>query len=257
MGDTYTGGSDTSPFYENSFQCIPAALPYRPARTTPRPTVEGPQQPWWSATRADEIFTDKYGRIKVQFPWDRQGQKDANSSCWARVASLWAGKQWGMIHIPRVGQEVIVAFEEGDPDRPIIVGSVYNAENMPPYTLPDNKTQSGYLSRSTLNGTDQNFNQLRFEDKKDSEEVYFHAEKTSTAWSRTTIPSRWVSTRKTRAIRRRRSTTTRITPWAGRSDCADGSQTLSVWNTQNNTIGAGGSKCATAASRSRSLTIRP
>ena len=115
--------------------------------------------------------------VKVQFPWDRQGQKDANSSCWVRVATLWAGKQWGIIHIPRVGQEVIVAFEEGDPDRPIIVGSVYNAENMPPYTLPDNKTQSGYLSRSTLNGTDQNFNQLRFEDKKDSEEIYFHAEK--------------------------------------------------------------------------------
>ncbi|MGA8351672.1 MAG: type VI secretion system tip protein TssI/VgrG, partial [Isosphaeraceae bacterium] len=177
MGDTYTGGSDTSPFYENSFQCIPAALPYRPARTTPRPTVEGPHTAVVVGNAGDEIFTDKYGRIKVQFPWDRQGQKDANSSCWARVATLWAGKQWGIIHIPRVGQEVIVAFEEGDPDRPIVVGSVYNAENMPPYTLPDNKTQSGYLSRSTLNGTDQNFNQLRFEDKKDSEEIYFHAEK--------------------------------------------------------------------------------
>ena len=115
--------------------------------------------------------------MKVQFPWDRQGKNDANSSCWVRVATPWAGKQWGIIHIPRVGQEVVVDFEEGDPDRPIIVGSVYNAENMPPYTLPDNKTQSGYLSRSTLQGTAENFNELRFEDKKDSEEIYFHAEK--------------------------------------------------------------------------------
>ena len=139
--------------------------------------MEGTQTAVVVGNAGDEIFTDKYGRVKVQFPWDRQGQNDANSSCWVRVATLWAGKQWGIIHIPRVGQEVIVAFEEGDPDRPIIVGSVYNAENMPPYTLPDNKTQSGYLSRSTLNGTDQNFNQLRFEDKKDSEEIYFHAEK--------------------------------------------------------------------------------
>ena len=154
MGDTYTGGSDTSQIYENTFECIPGALPFKPARTTPRPTVEGTQTAVVVGNSGDEIFTDKYGRVKVQFPWDRQGQNDANSSCWVRVATLWAGKQWGIIHIPRVGQEVIVAFEEGDPDRPIIVGSVYNAENMPPYTLPDNKTQSGYLSRSTLKGTD-------------------------------------------------------------------------------------------------------
>ena len=177
MGDTYTAGSDTSQIYENTFECIPSALPFKPARTTPRPTVEGTQTAVVVGNAGDEIFTDKYGRVKVQFPWDRKGQKDANSSCWVRVATLWAGKQWGIIHIPRVGQEVMVAFEEGDPDRPIIVGSVYNAANMPPYTLPDNKTQSGYLSRSTLQGTDANFNQLRFEDKKGSEEIYFHAEK--------------------------------------------------------------------------------
>ena len=91
----------------------------------------------------EEISTDKYGRVKVQFHWDRVGTNDINSSCWLRVASYWAGKQWGAIHIPRIGQEVIVAFLEGDPDQPIIVGSVYNADNMPPWTLPDNKTQSG------------------------------------------------------------------------------------------------------------------
>ncbi len=85
----------------------------------------------------EEIFTDKYGRVKVQFHWDREGKNNADSSCWIRVASTWAGKQWGMIHIPRIGQEVLVDFLEGDPDQPVIVGSVYNADMMPPYTLPD------------------------------------------------------------------------------------------------------------------------
>jgi type VI secretion system secreted protein VgrG len=177
VGDAYTTGSDSEIPYKNTFQCIPFALPFKPSRTTPRPIIEGTQTAVVVGPSGQEIFTDKYSRVKVQFPWDRQGTNDANSSCWVRVATPWAGQQWGIIHIPRIGQEVVVAFEEGDPDRPIIVGSVYNAQNMPPYTLPDNMTQSGYLSRSTLKGTADNFNQLRFEDKKGSEEVYFHAEK--------------------------------------------------------------------------------
>ena len=177
MGDTYTTGSDTSPIYENSFECIPTTLPFKPAQTTPRPTVEGTQTAVVVGNPGDEIFTDKYSRVKVQLPWDRQGQHDANSSCWARVGTLWAGKQWGMIHIPRVGQEVIVAFEEGDPDRPIIVGSVYNAEQMPPYDLPANMTQSGIKSRSSKGGTSANFNEIRLEDKKGSEQLFIHAEK--------------------------------------------------------------------------------
>ena len=177
MGDTYTTGSDTSPIYENSFECIPTTLPFKPAQTTPRPTVEGTQTAVVVGNPGDEIFTDKYSRVKVQLPWDRQGQHDANSSCWARVGTLWAGKQWGMIHIPRVGQEVIVAFEEGDPDRPIIVGSVYNAEQMPPYELPANMTQSGIKSRSSKGGTPANFNEIRLEDKKGSEQLFIHAEK--------------------------------------------------------------------------------
>lgn len=176
LGDAYTSGNVPAT-YRNSFACIPAALPFRPQRTIARPRISGTQPAVVVGNPGDEIFTDKYGRIKVQFPWDRQGQKNADSSCWVRVATPWAGSQWGIIHIPRVGQEVVVAFEEGDPDRPIVVGSVYNAEEMPPYTLADNKTQSGYLDRSTLKGSSDNFNQLRFEDKKGSEEVYFHAEK--------------------------------------------------------------------------------
>lgn len=169
---------ESEPFrYTNSFRCIPMALPFRPARITPKTRVEGPHTAIVVGPSGEEIFTDKYGRVKVQFPWDRDGKKDASSSCWIRVATAWAGQQWGMIHIPRIGQEVIVAFEEGDPDQPIIVGSVFNAANMPPYTLPDNKTQSGLKTRSTLKGTAEFFNELRFEDKKDSEDIYFHAQK--------------------------------------------------------------------------------
>jgi len=163
--------------YRNSFTCIPAAVPYRPARQTPKPFVQGTQSAVIVGPQGEEIFTDKYARVKVQFHWDRQGKNDGDSSCWCRVGTYWAGKQWGAIHIPRIGQEVIVAFEEGDPDQPIIVGSVYNADMMPPYKLPDNKTQSGIKTRSTLKGSTDNFNELRFEDKKGSEDIYFHAEK--------------------------------------------------------------------------------
>jgi len=144
---------------------------------TPKARVDGTQTAVVVGPAGEEIFTDKYGRVKVQFYWDRQGKKDANSSCWVRVGTSWGGKQWGATHIPRIGQEVVIAFEEGDPDQPVIVGSVYNANLMPPYTLPDNRTQSGIKSRSSLKGDAETFNELRFEDKKDSEEIYFHAQK--------------------------------------------------------------------------------
>jgi type VI secretion system secreted protein VgrG len=177
MQGAYTTGGKVKLDYQNSFTCIPSDAPFRPERLTPRPVVQGTQTAVVVGPAGDEICTDKYGRVKVQFFWDREGKNDINSSCWIRVGTPWAGKLWGMIHIPRIGQEVIVAFLEGDPDQPIIVGSIYNAQVMPPYTLPDNKTQSGLKTRSTLKGTEDNFNELRFEDKKGSEEVYFHAEK--------------------------------------------------------------------------------
>jgi type VI secretion system secreted protein VgrG len=125
----------------------------------------------------EEIWVDKHGRVKVQFFWDRKGKRDENSSCWVRVSSTWAGKNWGFVQIPRMGQEVIVDFLEGDPDQPIITGRVYNADQMPPYALPANQTQSGVKSRSSKGGTGENFNELQFEDKKGSEEVYIHAER--------------------------------------------------------------------------------
>ncbi|MGA2143901.1 MAG: type VI secretion system tip protein TssI/VgrG [Bryobacteraceae bacterium] len=169
---------NTEPFtYQNRFTAIPSALPFTPPRTTPQPVVHGVQTAIVVGPPGDEIFPDKYGRVKVQFPWDRQGQNNASSSCWLRVATSWAGKQWGAVHIPRIGQEVIVDFLEGDPDHPIIVGSVYNNDQMPPYTLPDNKTQSGIKSRSSQGGSASNYNEFRFEDKMGSEEILLHAEK--------------------------------------------------------------------------------
>lgn len=179
-GDYRSAGAEANLDYENSFTCIPLALPFRPARTTSIPRVHGPQSAVVVGPEGEEIFVDKYGRIKVQFHWDREGQNDGNSSCWLRVATPWAGKQWGMIHIPRIGQEVVVDFIDGDVDHPIVVGSVYNSDQMPPYTLPANKTQSGIKSRSTLHGSLSNCNEIRFEDKSGSEMVTIHAEKDQT-----------------------------------------------------------------------------
>ena len=156
---------------------IPRAQQYRPPRRTPRPFVQGPQSAVVVGPAGEEIFTDKYGRVKVHFFWDRAGPKTDKSSCWVRASHPWAGKNFGAIHIPRIGQEVIVDFLEGDPDQPIIIGRVYNAEQMPPWDLPANATQTGILTRSSKGGGYANANAIRFEDKKDSEQLWIHAEK--------------------------------------------------------------------------------
>jgi type VI secretion system secreted protein VgrG len=165
-------GGDT---YRVALVAAPAALPYRPPRLTPRPVMRGPQTATVVGPAGEEIYTDKYARVKVQFHWDRLGKKDEHTTCFIRVSQTWAGSGWGFIQIPRIGQEVIVDFLEGDADRPIITGRVYNASQMPPYGLPANATQSGWKSNSSLGGG--GFNELRFEDKKGSEHVYFQAEK--------------------------------------------------------------------------------
>jgi type VI secretion system secreted protein VgrG len=166
--------------YHCSFFAIPSSQQFRPRRGTPKPFVQGPQTAVVVGPAGEEIFTDKYGRVKVQFHWDRRGKKDENSSCWIRVSHPWAGKNWGGISLPRIAQEVIVDFLEGDPDQPIITGRVYNAEQMPPYDLPAHKTQSGVKSRSSKGGSAANYNELRFEDLKGSEMVTLHAEKDQT-----------------------------------------------------------------------------
>ncbi|MDG4880748.1 type VI secretion system tip protein TssI/VgrG [Mesorhizobium sp. WSM4884] len=153
----------------------PTKLPYRPPRITPRPIMRGPQTATVVGPSGEEIFTDKYARVKVQFHWDRLGKKDQNSSCFVRVSQTWAGSGWGFIQIPRIGQEVIVDFIEGDPDLPIITGRVYNAAEMPPYALPGNATQSGWKSNSSKGGG--GYNELMFEDKAGSELVNFQAQK--------------------------------------------------------------------------------
>ena len=187
-----------APHYWNTFTCIPFATPFRPERVTPRPMAYGLQSAVVVGSSGEEIWVDKYGRVKVQFFWDRQGKKNEQSSCWVRVAQPWAGKNWGFVAWPRIGQEVLVAFESGDPDRPIIVGSLYNAEQMPPYTLPANQTQTGIKSRSSKGGGTDNYNELRFEDKKGSEEIHVQAEK-----DLTTV----VKNDETREIRNNRTTT--------------------------------------------------
>ena len=168
-------GSKETVTYSNRFSCIPHDTPFRPPRMTTKPVVEGVQTAVVVGPSGEEIYTDKYGRVKVQFHWDREGKKDENSSCWIRVSQAWAGAGWGGIHIPRIGQEVIVECLEGDPDRPIITGRVYNASQTTPYALPGEKTKSAIKSNSSLGGG--GFNEFRFEDKKGKEEIFLHGQK--------------------------------------------------------------------------------
>ncbi len=162
-------------FYTCSFTSIKSSQPFRTQRTTPKPMVSGPQTAIVVGPSDEEIYTDKYGRVKVKFHWDRYSKADENSSCWIRVAQVWAGKNWGAIYTPRIGQEIIVEFLEGDPDKPIITGRVYNDQAKPPYDLPGNKTMSTLKSNSTKGG--EGFNEFRFEDKKGEEQIYIHGEK--------------------------------------------------------------------------------
>ena len=174
-GGFHSGSELGRNHYANSFRSIPFSLLFRPPQSATKPHVWGCQTAVVVGPSGEEIYADKYGRVKVQFHWDREGQRDQSSSCWIRVATHWAGRNWGAVHLPRIGQEVVVDFLEGDPDRPIVVGSVYNAMNMPPYGLPANKTQSGIMSDSSPRSG--GYNQIRFEDMQGSEEVLIHAQK--------------------------------------------------------------------------------
>ena len=155
----------------------PSSLPYRSPRETPRPRTNGPQTATVVGPPGEEIWTDQYGRVKLQFRWDRYGQSNQDSSCWVRVSSPWAGGGFGGVQIPRVGDEVVVDFLNGDPDEPIVTGRVFNGEKMPPWGLPGSATQSGLLSRSSPGGTTDHANAFRFEDKKGAEQLWMHAER--------------------------------------------------------------------------------
>jgi type VI secretion system secreted protein VgrG len=168
-------GSGAGASYSNNFLAIPSTVPYRPLRTIEKPFVRGMQTATVVGRKGEEIHTDEWGRVAVQFHWDRLGKNDENSSCWIRVGQMWGGGGWGAQFIPRVGDEVLVDFMEGDPDWPIIVGCVYNEANQPIYDLKNNKTQSGIKTRSYPDGP--GFNELRFEDKKGEEHIYLQGEK--------------------------------------------------------------------------------
>jgi type VI secretion system secreted protein VgrG len=172
---TAQGEGRASEAYRCHLEAIRASVPFRPARSTPRPVIPGPQTAVVVGPKGEEIYTDAHGRIKVQFHWDRTGKNDDGSSCWMRVSQAWAGPGWGALYLPRIGQEVVVEFLEGDPDRPIVTGAVYNGLNPPPYELPKEKTKSTLKSDVSPGGGGSN--ELRFEDDKGSEEVYFHAQK--------------------------------------------------------------------------------
>src|SRR5579864_3328015 len=161
--------------YRNTLEAIPASVPYHPPRNARRPFIQGSQTAVVVGKSGEEIWVDQYGRIKVQFFWDRAGNMDENSSCWIRVAQVWAGKGWGAIFTPRIGQEVIVDFLEGDPDRPIITGRVYNADQTVPYALPGEQTKSTIKSMSSKGGG--GFNEIRLEDKAGSEQVFIFGQK--------------------------------------------------------------------------------
>lgn len=173
-GEFYSTRSGGGSGYCAQITTLDVAQPYRPPRQTRPPIIAGPQTALVVGPSGEEIYTDEYGRIKLKFHWDRHSAGDENSSGWIRVAQVWAGKRWGALYLPRIGQEVIVEFLDGDPDRPIVTGRVYNGQAMPPYELPNNKTLSTIKSNSSKGG--EGFNEIRFEDKKGEEQIFIHAE---------------------------------------------------------------------------------
>ncbi len=174
---SFEGGDSAGAGFHCEISALAAAQQFRPLRRARKGWVHGPQTAVVVGKEGEEIHTDKFGRVRVQFHWDRLGKKNEKSSCLIRVAQIWAGKNFGGMFIPRVGHEVIVDFLEGDPDQPIITGCVYNGDNLPPWKLPDHATQSGVLTRSSKGGVVANANAIRFEDKKGSEQLWLHAER--------------------------------------------------------------------------------
>jgi type VI secretion system secreted protein VgrG len=224
-----------------TLRAIPADLPFRLDRITPRPMIRGPQTARVVGSPGDEISTDQYGRVKVKFHWDRADVQDDRRTCWIRVAQASAGAGWGSIFIPRVGQEVVVEFLEGNPDRPLITGVVYNANMTVPYSLPENKTVSTIKSNSSTGGGGSN--ELRFEDRAGQEEVFFHAQKD---FKKIVLNDETVTIH--------HDTTTTVETGDRRVTVSQGGDTLTV-STGNHTISVSAGKSAITAAQSITLTV--
>jgi len=259
--DSAGQASGGGPVYSCSFTAIDSKEPFRPPRVTPKPVVQGPQTAIVTGPKGEEIFPDEYGRVKVHFHWDRYGKVDEKSSCWIRVSQVWAGKGWGAMSIPRIGQEVIVEFLEGDPDRPIITGRVYNGQSMPPYGLPGKKVVSGMKSNSTPGGG--GYNEMSMDDTQGTEKITIHGQYDMS----TTIEND-----QTDIIHNNRTTTVdvddtetigsnqTVTVGADQSITVGGNQSLSVGSNQDQVIGANrsitvGGDETTTVSGSRTLTV--
>jgi type VI secretion system secreted protein VgrG len=220
------------PIYRCNLTAIDARVPYRPPCITPKPIVQGPQTAIVVGKSGEEIWTDEYGRVKVQFHWDRYSKEDENSSCWVRVSHPWAGKNWGAVALPRIGQEVVVSFLEGDPDRPLITGRVYNGDCMPPYDLPANQTQSGIKSRSSKGGSGANCNEIRMEDKSGEEELLLHAERNQTIEVEND-ESHWVGHDRTKNIDNDETTTI----GNDRTESVGGNEKIDIAGNRTETVG--------------------
>lgn len=214
--------------YLFSFECVPVDRLPRPPRQTTLPRIHGAQPALVVGPKGEEIHTDEHGRIKIQFFWDRKGKRDGKQACWVRCAQSIAGKGWGSLFIPRIGQEVVVTFLNGDPDRPLVTGVVYNGEQTTPYKLPAKQTQSGLKTMSTLKGKTDTFNELRFDDKIDAEEIYFHAEKDFQRVVENNDQLK-IGFEKKDAGNRDVEVFNNETITVGCSDAKDGSRALTVW----------------------------
>ncbi|MFW0881867.1 type VI secretion system Vgr family protein [Cronobacter dublinensis] len=242
----YASGADSNTIHETRFEVIPADVPYRPSQKTPWPRTYGPQTAKVVGPQGESIWTDKYGRVKVKFHWDRLGKGDDTSSSWVRVSSAWAGQGFGGVQIPRVGDEVVVDFINGDPDRPLITGRVYNEASMPPWALPAAATQMGFLSRSK-DGSPDNANALRFEDKAGAEQVWLHAERnmdtevendeTHSVGSNRT---KTIGANETTTVKKNRTETVveneTITVHQNRTETVDGNETITVHSNRTETV---------------------
>lgn len=231
--NNYAAGAATPSEYSHQLRCLRKKIPWNPGRglSSTAPKIYGLQTAIVVGPKGEEIHSDEYGRVRVQFHWDREGQYDDKSSAWVRVASTWAGSNFGFVAIPRIGQEVLVQFLDGNPDRPLITGRVYNQQNMPPWELPTNQTQTGMLSRSSTGGGYENANAIRFEDKKGAEEVWLHAEKDQRIEVEND-ESHWVGHDRTKTIDRDETVHVKH----DRTETVDNNETITVHNNRTERV---------------------